>query len=133
MFVTRADFLRLLCLAIAGARIDPAAAFAPSFRIERAEPSQFQPHIGDRFSVTPQDGSSRARLTLATIVERPVTGNVAQFSLVFDGPSDEPIADGVHAFQHPALGSFEIFIANIATPIGGRRHYEACFSRQVRT
>lgn len=132
MVVTRAGFLRLLGFAIAGVRIDPAAAFTPSFRIDRAEPSQFQPHIGDRFSVTPQGGSSRARLTLATIVERPVTRNVAQFSLVFNGP-EEPVADGIHTFQHPVLGSFEIFIANIATPIGGRRHYEACFSRQVRT
>jgi hypothetical protein len=130
--VTRADFLRLLGFAIAGARIDPAAAFAPSFRIERAEPSQFQPHIGDRFSVTPQDGSSRVRLTLASIVERPVSRNIAQFSLVFDGP-DEPIADGVHRLQHPVLGSFELFIANIARPICSRRHYEACFSRHVRT
>jgi hypothetical protein len=132
VLVTRAAFLRVFGLAFAGVRLDPAAACAPSFRVDRAEPSHFQALIGDSFAVRPQDGSRR-RLTLARISERPHTRNVAQFSLVFDGPMSEPIADGIHRVEHPALGSFEIFIAGIARSTNKRRRYEACFSRYVRT
>jgi len=119
-------------MAVAGARIDPAAPFTASFHVEAAEPSHFRALVGDSFTVFPREGTRR-RLRLARITERPLTRNVAQFQLVFDAPSSTPIADGVHRFEHPALGSFDIFIAGIALSTNNRRRYEACFTRHVRT
>ena len=119
-------------MALAGVRLDPGVAFTSGLRVGGAEASQFQPFVGDAFSIYPA-GASRVRVRLAKLAERPLTGNVAQFSLVFHGPSDQPLHDGIHEFGHPALGSFSIFISSFGAPVDGRRAYQACFSRHVRT
>ena len=70
---------------------------------------------------------------LAKVRERPLTKNVAQFSLTFHGPADAPLAAGIHSLRHPALGSFSAFVSAISIPNGERRVYQACFSRFLRT
>lgn len=120
-------------MAIAAARIEPAAAMGSGFRLDRAESSHFQPHIGDSFTVFPSGGSGRARVRLAKVRDTWSTKQVVQFSLVFHGASGDTLADGIHEFHHPALGSFSIFINAIGTAAAGPRSYQACFSRHVRT
>jgi hypothetical protein len=117
-------------MAIAGARIDPIP-IAPGFRLDRADAAHFQPHLGDDFSVLPTDGSARVRVRLAKVLEKPPTRDVSRFTLIFHGRSSQPLADGIHAFRHPALGSFSIFISPIGADAGERRAYQACFSRHV--
>ena len=131
MDVTRASFLRSLGMAIAVARIDPIG-ISGGFRVDRAERSHFEPLVGEPFTVFPED-SGRARLRLAKVVEKWSTANVTQFSLIFHGPAEDPIAQGIHEFRHPALGSFSIFISRIGAPTPERCVYQACFSRHVRT
>ena len=71
-------------------------------------------------------------LRLAKVRERPLTKNVAQFSLTFHGPADVPLADRIYSLRHPALGSFSAFVSAISIPNEERRVYQACFSRFVR-
>jgi hypothetical protein len=116
--------------AFRGGRFAAAAPGWPraSFRVDAASPSLFQPHLNTAFTVRSTAGTSLP-LVLARVTERPLTCGVEQFSLSFHAPPGLPLPDGTHAFQHPALGAFDLFIS----PVGGGSaqctEYEACFSR----
>jgi len=52
------------------------------------------------------------------------------FSLIFHGPSDQSLDQGIHSLRHEDLGDLEVFLV----PIGDRdgvRQYEAVFSTIV--
>ena len=72
-----------------------------------------------------------ARFVLEQVVERPVTKNVEQFSLMFRAPDATAVPDGTHAFRHPALGDFNLFIVPVGASNGRRPLYQACFSRHL--
>ena len=74
---------------------------------------------------------TRARFVLAEVFERAVTRNVEQFSVIFHAPAGSPVCDGTHAFQHPALGDFYLFIVPVGPSNIGRTVYQACFSRDL--
>lgn len=92
------------------------------------------PHVGSRFDVRVAPGR-RERLTLieATAREprgqgdRKVTGEA--FSLLF-GEAGNEIPAGIHAFHHPALGSFPLFVSPVEQGRNGQR-YEAVVNRQA--
>jgi len=119
-------------MAIAGAGVD-APAFASGFSLETAGAPQFQPYVGDRFTIVPTGGSGRVHVRLAKVIELPGTQHLSQFRVVFHGPAGAPIADGIHEFFHPALGSFSIFISPIGAATGERCAYQASFTRLLRT
>src|SRR5204862_5003558 len=84
VILTRTAFLRLFGMAAVGLRIEPAIAVS-AFRPEEALAAHFHPLVGDDFRVTTD--SSRLTMRLAKVRERPLTKNVAQFSLTFHGPA----------------------------------------------
>ena len=52
------------------------------------------------------------------------------FSLLFNGPADQPLGQGTYRFAHERLGSFALFIV----PVGAdrqARQYEAVFNRRL--
>jgi hypothetical protein len=71
-----------------------------------------------------------APLRLVRVTERPTQHGVAQFSIGFEGATRSPLEQGLHAFRHPALGRFELFITSIGGPADVVT-YEACFSRHL--
>ena len=52
------------------------------------------------------------------------------FSLLFHGAQSQPLGQGTHSFEHPQLGTFELFIVPVAAE-NGRLHYQAVFNRLV--
>ena len=50
------------------------------------------------------------------------------FSIVFHGPSDQPLSQGTYEFEHRSLGAFSLFIVPMR---GEAQHasYEAVFNR----
>lgn len=145
--VSRGTFLRSCGMALLGAGLDvpPLSAAAAVFSNESAEfprSRQFQlqnatarvflPHLNSSFTVRTPDGTV-APFLLEQIVERPVTKNVEQFSLMFRAPAATAVTDGTHAFRHSALGDFNLFIVPVGASNHERRRYQACFSRHVRT
>src|SRR5215510_9529648 len=119
-------------MAVAAVRIDPTAIGA-SFRLDRAEASDFEPLIGESFTVYSGPGSGRVRVRLAKVRSEWSTAKVTQFSLIFHGSDGDAMDCGTHEFRHPALGSFSIFISPTGGAIDGQRVYQACFSRHVGT
>ena len=74
----------------------------------------------------------RLALVLASVNERPISHGLEQFSLVFHAPAGQGGFNGTHAFQHQALGHFDLFIAPVGARDARRTVYEACFSRHRR-
>jgi len=54
-----------------------------------------------------------------------------QFSLVFRGPRDQMLEQGVHKFQHSNIGRFELFIVPVVSRDTKNAYYEAIFNRPV--
>jgi hypothetical protein len=142
--VSRARFLKVCGVVLLGrtAKASPVldaiggsyatgAARAP-FRVDHASAAHFQPHLHSTFDLR-SDGGVAVPLVLAQITERPRSRDVEQFSLTFHAAAGAPRLDGTHAFYHPALGAFDLFIAPVGGRIAGPGLYEACFSRHVST
>lgn len=143
--VSRAGFLKLCGLALAGAGVDvraldaicamPSAARvggtrATGLRLEDATAALFRDHLTTSFELRAADGA-RARLVLAEVSERPLTKNVEQFSLIFHAPAGQVCPDGIHSLDHAALGRLDLFIVAVGAPNARRTSYQACFSRHV--
>jgi hypothetical protein len=140
--LSRAGFLKICAAVLLGrpaaassfaafSGVPAAAEAAPSgvpFRVEDARASMFRPHLHTTFSVQSAIGASLP-LVLSQVLERPVTHRVEQFSLSFDACGGARLPHGTHAFHHPVLGAFDLFVAPVGGGSAHRTTYEACFSR----
>ena len=52
------------------------------------------------------------------------------FALLFHGAQSQPLGQGTYSFEHPQLGTFELFIVPVAAE-NERLHYQAVFNRLV--
>jgi hypothetical protein len=59
-----------------------------------------------------------------------LAGSEDAFLLRFAGPLGAPLESDVAQFDHPGLGSFELFVSPVDRP-GRERHYEALIDRSV--
>jgi hypothetical protein len=87
----------------------------------------FSGHVGTRFSMHYGD-SQTAELELISVSDIGSSPRQIQFSLVFQGPADAPIAQSIYRIEHDALGALELFLVPIGKDHTGVR-YEAIFNR----
>lgn len=87
----------------------------------------FTQHAGTKFQVQ-VDGNTGVELELAEVSEIKVYPRQEEFSLVFRGPSDAFLDQGVRSFTHDQMGQFELFIVPIRQDERGF-YYEAVFNR----
>jgi hypothetical protein len=102
--------------------------------LDTATSATFEPHVGDQFEVTPQEGepfemvlSTCSETTYGSPGEWRETTQRVPFSLVFVGPAEHPVNQQTCAFQHPQLGAFHLFIVPLGPDEQGMR-YEAVIS-----
>lgn len=88
---------------------------------------EFAQHAGTKFQVQ-VDENSGVELELAEVSENKVYPRQEEFSLVFRGPSDVFLDQGVRWFKHDQMGQFELFIVPIRQDERGF-YYEAIFNR----
>lgn len=93
----------------------------------------FADRVGDRFDVRLPDGQALA-LVLAdvTVSDRPSGAGPGgesrqQFSLVFRGPTEPRLHQGLWELEHDALGAIALFLVPLAPDAEGPR-YEAAFA-----
>ncbi len=55
-----------------------------------------------------------------------------RFSLVFAGPLQPVLEQGIYPLEHPVLGRCEMFIVPVLSRDQARIHYQAVFNRPVR-
>jgi hypothetical protein len=83
--------------------------------------TKFQMHYGDTQS---------AELQLITVTDVGSSERQKQFSLVFRGPYEAPIIQGIYRVDHATLGNLDLFLVPISRDASGVR-YEAIFNRVV--
>lgn len=88
---------------------------------------RFQPLVGDTFTIRAADGEIDAVLTSAEPGTAAPGGNPEPFSLVWLGPTDAQLQQGMHVIEHPALEASAIFLVPIGASQAGIE-YQAIFS-----
>jgi hypothetical protein len=87
----------------------------------------FTQHAKTKFQVQ-IDENTPVELELAEISEIKLYPQQEQFAIVFRGPLNVPLEQGVRSFTHDQMGRFEIFIVPIRKDEQGF-YYEAVFNR----
>jgi hypothetical protein len=102
--------------------------------LDTATSATFQPHVGDHFEVTPQQGepfeavlSSCEETTYGSPGEWRQTTRRVPFSLIFHGPAEGAVGQQTCGFRHAQLGEFDLFIVPLGPDERGMR-YEAVIS-----
>jgi hypothetical protein len=83
----------------------------------------FSGHVGEAFRVH-RGGSGPLEVELVSVEGEP---EGRPFSVVFRGPADAPLSQGIHRMEHPKMGSLDIFLVPIG-PDGEGFLYEAVFN-----
>lgn len=82
--------------------------------------------LNTTFNVKQENGD--LPLQLAEVSARKLNGRNEQFSIIFRGPADRALSQGMWRLEHPALGEFDLFIVPIRHD-GDGLQYEAIFNR----
>jgi hypothetical protein len=90
----------------------------------------YAPHVGSDVEIL--RGTEWVTVSLA--VAEACRGHVARtgekFSILFAGSKEKPLVQGIHAFRHPVIGEFELFITPVIPQDRERHWYEASINRQ---
>jgi hypothetical protein len=90
--------------------------------------ASFEAHVGSAFRVQVEEDDYDFTLAEATDLTPPgVEGE--QFSLLFEGPMDPAVPQGILRLEHEALGTLDLFVVPIGLTGDGCIRYEAFFNR----
>ena len=102
-------------------------------RIEWLTYEHFAGRVGERFDVTAGDGEGLA-LELVDATQGSEPGGRGpdgqerlQFAVVFRGPADRVLPQGIRTLAHPELAELDLFLVPIGPDAEGMR-YEAAFA-----
>lgn len=87
----------------------------------------FSQHVNSKFHV-PVNENTAVELDLISVSELKLYPRQEEFVIVFRGPLDIFLNQGVHVFKHDQMGDFELFIVPIRQDQEGL-YYEAVFNR----
>lgn len=94
--------------------------------------ADFAGRVGERFALSMPDGAELP-LTVAEVVDTGRTGGAGpdgetreQFSVVFRGPREPVLEQGIRELRHDDLGELALFLVPVAADEGGTS-YEAAF------
>ncbi len=86
----------------------------------------FEPQIGTRFAVT--SASPAFELELADVSDVGDGNGGLNFALLFRGPRERALAQGMVELEHPALGAVALFVVPVGVDAEGMQ-YEVVFNR----
>ena len=97
--------------------------------LAQLKPPMLAEHVGSAFEVL-DDPSNVFCLTLTEVAGHIQTERNETFSLLFHGPLERFMPQGIHKLKHPKLGELEIFLVPIAQDKEGFQ-YEAVFNHML--
>lgn len=96
--------------------------------LEKLQRSDFDKHLDQVFTLAAGEGELALRLVEASPMGQTAADAEREpFSLVFRGPSDVPLSQGVFEFKHPEFGPISLFLVPIG-PDGEGLCYEVVFN-----
>lgn len=87
----------------------------------------FSQHVNTKFQVQVEENTD-VELELTEISELKVYPQQEEFTILFRGPSDAFLGQGVRSFTHDQMGQFDLFIVPVRQD-GEGFYYEAVFNR----
>jgi len=84
-------------------------------------------NLNTKFQVSVEDASI-IDLDLTEVSELNLAGNQEQFSILFRGPGDRFLGQGIRSLAHEILGQTEVFLVPVRQDAEGF-YYEAVFNR----
>ena len=87
----------------------------------------FTENLNTKFQI-PVNDSQRVEVELAEISELKKTPRNEEFAIVFRGPKEAFLGQGMRPLEHDQLGKFDLFIVPIRDDDKGY-YYEAVFNR----
>src|SRR6185295_17772971 len=87
------------------------------------DPSEFRAQLDTTFSVGGDAG--RVPLRLAEVNDGRSDRRLRRFSLIFNGPPDPVLPQGLYSFHHDAFGEIILFIVPVLGSNDQRTVYEA--------
>jgi hypothetical protein len=94
----------------------------------------FTGHVGESFTIGPLAGPDGEPITVELHLHEadalgpdPGDGRRAPFSLVFAGPLERMVSQGIARLEHATLGVLELFIVPVQ-PQDGQALYQAVFN-----
>jgi len=94
--------------------------------IETFTEGTFLDHLNTRFRVF-AEGTDQLELELVKVTSLSSSGQV-QFSIQFQGPANLVLPQHTYTFEHPIIGTFDLFLVPIGKNSVGFE-YEAVFNR----
>lgn len=96
--------------------------------LERLRRSDFEKHLGQEFTLALEDAELPLRLLEASPMGQ-ASGNLerAPFALLFRGPKERPLNQGMFEFRHPEFGGMTLFLVPIGPDAEGLC-YEVVFN-----
>ncbi len=91
----------------------------------------FAPHVNTAFACRSLETDAATTIELVSAEDRKSTPIQEQFSLLFRGPLDHRLNQGMHRLEHPILGAFDLFLVPVAQTEAGFE-YEAFFNRLIK-
>ena len=91
----------------------------------------FAQHLNTIFRIYVDD-SSAIDAKLIEVSELNLSPRQERFSIVFRGPNETYLGQGMRRFEHPEMGEFALFLVPISSDDQGYR-YESVFNRLVKT
>lgn len=98
--------------------------------IENLKLSDFEQHLNTKFLFKWGEGNT-IDLEMETAADLGSTPGQEQFSIIFRGPADPMLIQGIYRLEHEKMGALDLFLVPISRDEGGVR-YEAVFNRVVR-
>lgn len=96
----------------------------------RIDPETFRAHAGTMFEV--EVDADRVPLRLEEVSDVGSGRGILRFSILFHGPPDRLLPQGMYVFHHAALGAMMLFIVPVVGSNAERILYEAVFTRPMR-
>jgi hypothetical protein len=87
----------------------------------------FVPQLNTKFSVK-VDETNAVDLFLTQVGELKTSARQEQFSIVFRGPQDVFLGQGIRQLEHDEMGDFSLFLVPISQDDNGF-YYESVFNR----
>lgn len=91
----------------------------------------FAQHLNTIFRIYVDD-SNAIDAELIEVSERNLSPRQERFAIVFRGPNETFLGQGMRRFEHPEMGEFVLFLVPLAQDDQGYS-YEAVFNRIVKT
>ena len=95
---------------------------------EQLKKSGFDAALQNVFVVTTEDNPAQHEFMLTELRSRAAPKGYEQFSLLFLGPVEPAMPQGIYCFQHASLGTLPLFMVPVGKSANGMQ-YEVCISR----